>query len=146
MHKKKTTIIRKIDELGRLVLPRDVRKQMDIHSGDLLEINCTSDSLSITKYSSIEEIDFLAEILLNTIYEYYHVEGLLLEGDQIIRYPSFVTRKKLENKLLEENYVCMPILLDDKEAGKFLIFSSDEKWKDILSFITLFLKNYLEEN
>jgi len=75
MQKGKNTIIRKIDELGRLVLPKDVRKQMDIHNGDLLELSCDSDNISISKYSSIREIGFLAEVLLNSLYECYHMEA-----------------------------------------------------------------------
>jgi len=98
MQRGKTTIIRKIDELGRLVLPKDIRKQLDIHNGDLLELSCTQESLSIKKYSSIREIVFLAEILLNSIYEHYHIEGLLLEDYEIIQYPTTLSKKKLEKK------------------------------------------------
>ncbi len=145
MQRGKTTIIRKIDELGRLVLPKDIRKQMDIHNGDLLELSCTQESLSIKKYSSIREIVFLAEILLNSIYEHYHIEGLLLEDYEIIQYPTTLSKKKLEKKLKDEECISIPIVLDEKEAGRLVFFSKEEQSRDLLSFATLFLKKYLEE-
>lgn len=145
MQKSKNTVIRKIDELGRLVLPKDVRKQMDIHNGDLLELACTPESLSITKYSSIHEIGFLTEVLLNSVYDYYHVEGLLLEDYEILRHPTLLSKKKLEKKLKEDDCISLPILLDSKEIGRIVFFSKEEKIREILSFVTLFLKNYLEE-
>ena len=145
MQRGKTTIIRKIDELGRLVLPKDIRKQMDIHNGDLLELSCTQESLSIKKYSSIREIVFLAEILLNSIYEHYHIEGLLLEDYEIIQYPTTLSKKKLEKKLKDEECISIPIVLDEKEAGRLVFFSKEEQSRDLLSFATLFLKKYIEE-
>ncbi len=145
MQRGKTTIIRKIDELGRLVLPKDIRKQLDIHNGDLLELSCTQESLSIKKYSSIREIVFLAEILLNSIYEHYHIEGLLLEDYEIIQYPTTLSKKKLEKKLKDEECISIPIVLDEKEAGRLVFFSKEEQSRDLLSFATLFLKKYLEE-
>ena len=145
MQRGKTTIIRKIDELGRLVLPKDIRKQMDIHNGDLLELSCTQESLSIKKYSSIREIVFLAEILLNSIYEHYHIEGLLLEDYEIIQYPTTLSKKKLEKKLKDEECISIPIVLDEKEVGRLVFFSKEEQSRDLLSFATLFLKKYLEE-
>lgn len=145
MQRGKTTIIRKIDELGRLVLPKDIRKQMDIHNGDLLELSCTQESLSIKKYSSIREIVFLAEILLNSIYEYYHIEGLLLEDYEIIQYPTILSKKKLEKKLKDEECISIPIVLGEKEAGRLVFFSREEQSRNLLTFATLFLKKYLEE-
>lgn len=145
MQKGKTTIIRKIDELGRLVLPKDVRKQMDIHNGDLLELSCTAESLSIKKYSSIQEIGFLSEVLLNSIYEHYHIEGLLLEDYEIIQHPTKLSKKKLEKKLNEEECISLPIFIEEKEAGRLVFFSKEEKARELLTFIALFLKKYLEE-
>lgn len=33
-----TGIIRRIDDLGRVVIPRDIRRTMNIHEGNALEI------------------------------------------------------------------------------------------------------------
>ena len=43
-------IVRKIDELGRLVLPIEVRKRMDLSSGDGVEIFIERDRIILRKY------------------------------------------------------------------------------------------------
>ncbi len=141
----KTTIVRKIDDLGRLVLPKDVRKVLNIHTGDLLELTTKEDVLSITKYSSIQDIRFLAEILFNTIYEKYHIEGILLEKDCLVSYPSIVSLKKIEDKRTADNFLEAPILREEKEVGKLVFLTTDTKYHELLSFLALFFRKYLEE-
>lgn len=41
---------RQIDSLGRIVIPSSVRRQMDIRSGDFLEIFTDGDSIILKKY------------------------------------------------------------------------------------------------
>ena len=47
---KSTGIVRKIDELGRLVLPIEIRKQMDIKERDSVEIFVDDGKIILKKY------------------------------------------------------------------------------------------------
>ena len=47
---KSTGIMRKIDELGRVVLPIELRRKMDISEKDSLEIYVEGDSIILKKY------------------------------------------------------------------------------------------------
>lgn len=47
---KSTGIVRSIDELGRIVLPMELRKTMDINSKDKLEIYVDGDSIVLKKH------------------------------------------------------------------------------------------------
>ncbi len=47
---KSTGIIRKIDELGRIVLPIELRRKMDISEKDSLEIYVDGDTVILKKY------------------------------------------------------------------------------------------------
>ena len=47
---KSTGITRKIDELGRVVLPIELRRKMDIGEKDSLEIYVDGDSIILKKY------------------------------------------------------------------------------------------------
>lgn len=47
---KETGIIRKIDEVGRLVIPIEIRKKLDIDFFDEVEIFVDKDSVVIKKY------------------------------------------------------------------------------------------------
>ena len=47
---KSTGIVRNVDELGRIVIPKEMRKKMDISSNDPVEIFVEGDRIILTKY------------------------------------------------------------------------------------------------
>ena len=47
---KSTGIVRKVDELGRIVLPIEMRRTLDIAERDSLEIFVDGDSIILKKY------------------------------------------------------------------------------------------------
>lgn len=47
---KSTGIVRKVDELGRIVLPKELRFTLNINERDPLEIFVTDDSIVLKKY------------------------------------------------------------------------------------------------
>ncbi len=48
---KATGIIRKVDELGRIVVPKELRKTMDIREGDPMEIFTDGENIILKKYA-----------------------------------------------------------------------------------------------
>ena len=62
-------IVRKIDELGRIVIPKEMRKRMDIGNNDPVEIYVEGDKIILTKYapccifcgSAVNVLDFRAK-------------------------------------------------------------------------------------
>ena len=49
---KATGIIRHIDELGRIVIPKEMRRKMDIQNNDPVEIFVEGDHILLAKYVS----------------------------------------------------------------------------------------------
>lgn len=49
---KSTGIVRKVDELGRIVLPIELRRTLDIMERDALEIYVDGESIILRKYES----------------------------------------------------------------------------------------------
>ena len=47
---KSTGVVRRVDELGRIVLPAELRKSMDIQIKDALEIFTEGDRIILQKY------------------------------------------------------------------------------------------------
>lgn len=47
---KSTGIVRKVDELGRIVLPIELRRTLDIAERDALEIFVSDDTIILRKY------------------------------------------------------------------------------------------------
>lgn len=48
---KETGIVRKVDELGRIVLPIELRRTLDIAEKDALEIYVDDDTIMLKKYA-----------------------------------------------------------------------------------------------
>jgi len=46
---RRTGVARKVDQLGRVVLPAEVRRQFGISPGDMIEIAVNSDAILLTK-------------------------------------------------------------------------------------------------
>ena len=53
----KTGIIRRIDDLGRIVIPREIIRKMNINEGDPLEICLDGDKLYLEKYIASYEYE-----------------------------------------------------------------------------------------
>lgn len=47
---KATGIVRRLDDLGRIVIPKDMRRTLDIQEGDPLEIFVEGESIIFKKY------------------------------------------------------------------------------------------------
>ena len=48
---KATGIVRRVDDLGRIVLPKDLRQTMGIRTGDPMEIYTDADNIILRKYA-----------------------------------------------------------------------------------------------
>ena len=44
-------VVRKVDELGRIVIPKELRRTMNINVGDALEIFNDSEQITLRKYT-----------------------------------------------------------------------------------------------
>lgn len=58
---KATGIVRRIDELGRVVIPKEIRSTLRLKSGDPLEIFTERDELMLKKYSPIASLEKFSE-------------------------------------------------------------------------------------
>ena len=63
---KSTGVVRKIDEMGRVVIPMEIRRTLDIKDGDSLEIYIDKEDIIFRKYQpscifcgNCENIEFL---------------------------------------------------------------------------------------
>lgn len=49
-------IVRRIDELGRIVIPKELRRTMRLKEGDEMEIAADGDAITLRKYSGFESV------------------------------------------------------------------------------------------
>jgi AbrB family looped-hinge helix DNA binding protein len=67
---KATGIVRRIDDLGRVVIPKEIRRTLRIREGDPLEIFVDRDGeVILKKYSPIGELGDFAKEYAESLYE-----------------------------------------------------------------------------
>lgn len=53
---KRTGIVRRVDDLGRIVIPRDLRRLLRIKEGDPLEIYATEEGIFMKRYNAADDL------------------------------------------------------------------------------------------
>ena len=82
---KATGIVRRIDDLGRVVIPKEIRRTLKIREGDPLEIFVDRDGEVILKqYSSIGELGDFAQEYADSLYEVMGHVACIADRDTII--------------------------------------------------------------
>lgn len=64
---KATGIIRRIDDLGRIVIPKEIRRTLHLREGDPMEIYTDQDVVCFKKYSFISDYAATATALVETL-------------------------------------------------------------------------------
>lgn len=60
----KNSNIRRIDELGRIVIPKDIRKKLYLKDNEPLEIYIDNDSIVVKKYSALPDMkEFITDLI-----------------------------------------------------------------------------------
>ncbi|MBQ2946988.1 MAG: AbrB/MazE/SpoVT family DNA-binding domain-containing protein [Bacilli bacterium] len=156
---KATGIIRRIDDLGRVVIPKEIRKNLRIKEGDNLEIFVVNEDIILKKYSMMNKINDLAQELTDAIYTFMKHSIFITDTDQVVaasgplkkkylnkNISDFITEsikrrdKILENHFKELNfiedekltcsYVMSTILVNGEATGMILIISEEEKMSE----------------
>lgn len=65
---KTTGVVRKIDDLGRIVIPKDIRKNLRIRDGESLEFFVDRETITLKKFSTSASLCDIAQVLSDTIY------------------------------------------------------------------------------
>lgn len=100
---KQTGVTRKIDELGRIVIPKEIRKNLGIRDGEALEIFTSEDSIILKKYFEVRKYEDLSSKLCELIKNIYNVDLVITDREKVITSSNkdIVENSKLNNKFLE---------------------------------------------
>lgn len=81
---KTTGMVRRIDELGRIVIPKEIRKQLMMKEGESISFSLENDKIVLTKFSVLNKMGPTVQILLDGLYTRYHNTFLLCNLDHVI--------------------------------------------------------------
>ena len=145
----KSGITRRIDELGRIVIPKEMRNNLGIREGEPLEIYVENNSIIIKKYSQVENIKDISSRICNIISDICKIDLLISDREKIIvasrgfnqlvnknltrdmkllidNRETYVSNKKDKIFELEKYFIMIPIITSTDCSGLIIVFS-DEK-------------------
>ncbi|MBQ8510579.1 MAG: AbrB/MazE/SpoVT family DNA-binding domain-containing protein [Clostridia bacterium] len=100
---KATGIVRRIDDLGRVVIPKEIRRTMRIREGDPLEIFTDREGEVIfKKYSPIGELNSFAAQYAETLHKIAGMAVVICDRDAVIACAGLPKKDYLEKKLSPE--------------------------------------------
>ena len=109
---KATGVVRRIDDLGRIVIPKEIRRVLHIKEGDPLEIYTDRDGgIILRKYSPIGELSEFAEGYTDTLSKTTGHIACITDKDTVIAVSGGAKKELLEKNLSSE----LEQLLEDKE-------------------------------
>lgn len=99
---KETGILRRIDELGRIVIPKEIRKKLKIREGDNLDIYVDDNNVVLRKYSPLNDLEMILDILLDAVKSNYSNSIVVTDLTKIIASskPEFIPGEELTESFI----------------------------------------------
>ena len=100
---KATGIVRKIDDLGRVVIPKEIRRTMRIREGDPMEIYTSHEGEVIfKKYSPIEELAEIASQYAEAANKVCGISVIIVDRDVAVACAGIPKKDVLDHKISDE--------------------------------------------
>lgn len=156
MKLKSTGVVRRIDELGRIVIPKEIRRNLGIRDGENVEIFTESDCIILKKYLRLNRSNELAKSLTEIIYNDFNYKIIITDRDKVIAasginnivnkklttdYINIIEGRELVNRenytlKLEEveltgNFAYIPIISQNDSIGLVIMYSEKELTNEV---------------
>ena len=155
--------IKRIDDLGRIVIPKEIRRIFSIQSNENMEITIKENEIILKKHNILEEKDEEIIKLCNLISNisnkniivtdrekvfYSNIESIINKeiSDQLKE--AIINRKELELGInitdkykIESNYIYKPLIVDSNQTGLIIIIDEDISDNDrlLLEIVSKFI-------
>ena len=110
---KATGIVRRIDDLGRVVIPKEIRRTLRIREGDPLEIYTEKDGEVIfKKYSPMGELSEFAAQICESVHKATGTLAAVCDRDSIIAVAGGSRKELMEKRISHE----LEQIMEDRRA------------------------------
>lgn len=107
---KNSGVTRRIDELGRIVIPKEIRRMLAIRDGETLEILVENSDIILKKYNYLQNISELSDKLIDIYKNIYDHNIIITDREKIIKCSKNedLNKKNIDLKLIK--------LIDNRES------------------------------
>ena len=99
---KSTGVVRRVDDLGRIVIPKEIRRTLRIRDGESLEIFVDREMIALKKFSTMTDMDDISKQLVDIVNTVTHQNVFITDRDNFIA-GSGNLRKKYLNKPISKS-------------------------------------------
>ncbi|MBB6638288.1 stage V sporulation protein T [Cohnella thailandensis] len=121
---KATGIVRRIDDLGRVVIPKEIRRTLRIREGDPLEIFVDRDGeVILKKYSPIGELGDFAKEYAESLYESTGHTAIISDRDTFIAVAGASKKEYIDKPVgsMLENCMDNRKIIVESQSGSYEI-------------------------
>ena len=133
-----TGIVRRIDDLGRIVLPKEIRKNLKIKEGDMLEIYVQDNGvIMLEKYEPMDSLVKIADKYAEVISDSTELTVCITTASYIISAAGASKKEYIRKDLSEDviNVLEERITWSNKNEANISIIKNDDKSKYVLQII-----------
>ncbi|WP_106495602.1 stage V sporulation protein T [Lentibacillus sp. Marseille-P4043] len=128
---KATGIVRRIDDLGRVVIPKEIRRTLRIREGDPLEIFVDREGeVILKKYSPINELGSFAQEYAEALFDSLNYPVIICDRDEVIAVAGDSKKDYLNKNIgtkLEKAIENRSVLLETETSTLEILESKDEE-------------------
>ena len=137
---KATGIIRRIDDLGRVVIPKEIRRTLKIREGDPLEIYIDRGAVIFQKYQAMDDFETQSRITCDTFQRMDNACAIFdRDGEQLMSNTRFrsvfsATMPNLPEDLIgcngsvqRNHMVFMPLIADGDILGTLVVETNNRE-------------------
>lgn len=159
-------MVRRIDELGRIVIPKEIRKQLMIKEGESVSFALDEDRIILTKFSILNKLSPTIQVLLDGLYDKFHNTFLLCDKQRVIvcsqdglaKYQRKVLSKDLklliQNQTIEQKIdfisgeqivTIFPLCHEQVCLGALIMLTNQTPYYMVEQTLLEFVKNIIEQ-
>lgn len=169
---KETGVVRRLDELGRIVIPKEIRKRLKIENSDLVDIYTEEDRIILKKFHPLNHDVMIISSFFNSIKKSYGCDLVLTDKNNIVyntidellnlqeldrellnRIDSYLEKEisslvKLnltKDYIIDKDMIIYPVKANDEKYGYLFILDGiiSKRQKDLGLLILTFLNQML---
>ena len=96
---KSTGVVRRVDDLGRIVIPKEIRRTLRIRDGESLEIFVDREMIALKKFSKMSDIEEVSRQLVDIINSTVSKTVLVTDRDRFVAVSGPLKKKFIDKNI-----------------------------------------------